>query len=173
MRRSARPPCRRNRPGEEFCRCIVRCARALVPLVRLKWRSRGDDRHPALRQWAGQRRERHIRIMRPFIGRAITQGLIVAADARHIGNRHIGCIGRNRIPSREGFVLQSCASPALISCMPPLKLTRDRGSLQSLDRQSWSNERCVCHAGCSPHLHSAQGASWRCPTVSIGGPAQL
>ena len=63
---------------------VVGSARSLVALVPLMGSRRGDQRHPALRQRLRQQPERHFVKMRPFIGRAVAERLVIGLDAREI-----------------------------------------------------------------------------------------
>src|SRR5439155_25586324 len=62
---------------------------ALIALARLIGRRRGDEPNAAVGERLLQRRERHLGIMRPAIGRAIAERLVILADALPIGDRRI------------------------------------------------------------------------------------
>jgi hypothetical protein len=74
--------------GEELDGGVVG-GRVLLAFARLERSRRGDERHPRLGQRLAQRLERDLRVVRPFIGRAIAQGLIVGAGPLDIADRRL------------------------------------------------------------------------------------
>ena len=81
----------------KFCGRVVGCAGTLIALARLIRGGRGDQRNPAAGKRPSQWLERHLVIMRPTIGRAIAERLIIVADSLHIGDRRIMLGGKSRI----------------------------------------------------------------------------
>mgnify|MGYP006932279456 CR=1 FL=1 len=88
----------------EFRRRVVGSARSLIALMGLIGGGGGDERDAALTQRFGERREGHIRIMRPAIGRAIAERRIIIADPHQIGNGRI-----ERLGEAEVLLLLACS----------------------------------------------------------------
>ena len=77
----------------EFRCRIVRRARPLVALVGLIERRRGDQRHLGLTERLFQRREGHVVVVRPLVGRAIAKAHVVVTNALAIPDG-LGMVGR-------------------------------------------------------------------------------
>jgi hypothetical protein len=77
----------------EFGAPIVFGAWALIALRRIEWRRRGDDGDARLAERLSQALERRIDIVRPAIGRGVTDRLIIFAGSRHILDRRV-VVGR-------------------------------------------------------------------------------
>ena len=72
--------------GIELGRRVVRRARPLVALVRLKGRGGGDERYPRFCHRLAERREGRVLMMRPLVGIGIAKREIIGARALHTGN---------------------------------------------------------------------------------------
>src|SRR5690242_15950007 len=81
----------------EFGGGVVSGARPLIALVGLIGSRRRDQPDAAFGQRFFQRRKRHLGIMRPAIGGAITERLVIGGDALPVGDRRI-VLGRKPEP---------------------------------------------------------------------------
>src|SRR5262249_39108519 len=73
----------------ELGRCVVGRAWPLVALAGLIGRRGRDDGEPASRQRLGERVERHFCVVCPFVGRPISERLVISANPLQIGDRRI------------------------------------------------------------------------------------
>jgi hypothetical protein len=75
--------------GIELRHRVVRSTGTLIALVGLIGRGRDDERNSASIKWLGEWAERNIRVMRPFVRRAIAQRLVVLPDAPQVRDRRV------------------------------------------------------------------------------------
>ena len=75
----------------------------MISLVRLKRRCCRDEGHATLAEWLGERLERHLGIVRPDVGLAVTQRLVVVAGALQIRNWKVVRRGEDEIRTRAAL----------------------------------------------------------------------